>query len=241
MRILVVSDLHYSLKQFDWLCLRAGDYDLLAIAGDLLDLGGHADLGTQSVVVEKYLARLAESAPLVVCSGNHDLDDETDEGERFAAWLKYLELNRVSVDLQSMMIGDCLVSMCAWWEGPVSREEIAQFLEAESAKRTGRWIWLYHAPPDGAKISWTGKDYKGDTFLPELIAKHNPDIVFCGHIHNSPFRKEGSWHDRIGSTWVFNAGRQMSSTPSTIMIDVGTMQATWDSDMDVETIELTAN
>jgi len=31
MRILYVADLHYSLKQFDWLLANAGSYDIAAI------------------------------------------------------------------------------------------------------------------------------------------------------------------------------------------------------------------
>ena len=38
MRILVVSDLHYTLKQLDWVTAVAPDYDLVVIAGDLLDM-----------------------------------------------------------------------------------------------------------------------------------------------------------------------------------------------------------
>ena len=58
MQALIVADLHYNLRQFDWLLRVAGDYDLVIVAGDLLDLAGHADLDTQIVVVTKYLARL---------------------------------------------------------------------------------------------------------------------------------------------------------------------------------------
>lgn len=38
MRLLFVADLHYSLKQFDWVTTHAPNYDLVAIGGDLLDL-----------------------------------------------------------------------------------------------------------------------------------------------------------------------------------------------------------
>jgi Icc-related predicted phosphoesterase len=39
MKMLFVADLHYTLKQLDWLVANAGDYDLVVIGGDLLDLG----------------------------------------------------------------------------------------------------------------------------------------------------------------------------------------------------------
>ncbi len=238
MRILYVSDIHYSLKQFDWLCAEAKEFDVLVIAGDLLDLGGHADLDTQSVVVSKYLQRLGSALPVAVCSGNHDLDAQNKSGERTAEWLVHVNLPQVSVDLQSLTVKGCHFSVCSWWDGPVSREEVAGFLANEALKAVRPWLWVYHAPPDGAKTTWTGKDYVGDTYLRDFILQHQPDFVLSGHIHNSPFRREGRWIDRIGKTWVFNPGRQPSATPSAIVIDLDRMEATWDSEMDTETVSL---
>ncbi len=238
MRILFVSDIHYSLKQLDWLCGAAAGFELLIIGGDLLDLAGHADVDTQTVVITKYLQRLGAALPVAVCSGNHDLDGRSENGERQADWLKHLDLARVSVDRQSLAIGGCRFSICSWWDGPESREDVAEFLATE-AKKDGRpWIWVYHSPPDGAKTSWNGKNYSGDTLLTELIHTHKPDIVLSGHSHHSPFRKEGGWFDRIGDTWVFNPGRQPSYTPATIVLDLAAMEATWNSEMDIETISL---
>jgi Icc-related predicted phosphoesterase len=238
MRILFVADIHYSLKQLDWLCGAAAGFDALVIGGDLLDLAGHADLDTQTVVVAKYLKRLGTDLPVAVCSGNHDLDVQSDGGERRADWLAHLDLERVSVDHQSLVVRGRHFSICSWWDGPQSQEEVAQFLAAEAQKKSRPWIWIYHASPDGAKTSWNGKNYSGDTFLTGLIHEHKPDIVLSGHIHNSPFRTQGHWFDRIDNTWVFNPGRQPSSTPATIVLDLAEMKATWDSEMDVQTVSL---
>lgn len=38
MKLLFVADLHYALKQFDWLVAEAGNYELVVIGGDLLDM-----------------------------------------------------------------------------------------------------------------------------------------------------------------------------------------------------------
>ena len=74
MRILFVADLHYALKQFDWLTANSGHYDLIILGGDLLDLGSQLDFDVQIVVVEKYLQRLRQGSRLLVSSGNHDGD-----------------------------------------------------------------------------------------------------------------------------------------------------------------------
>src|SRR5690242_5458019 len=88
MKILVVADIHYALPQFDWVVEVAPRYDLVVIAGDLLDTNSLVDPGTQIVVVLKYLRKLRELARLVVCSGNHDLDAVGPGGEKQALWME---------------------------------------------------------------------------------------------------------------------------------------------------------
>jgi len=48
-------------------------------------------------------------------------------------------------------------------------------------------------------------------------------------VHESPFASEGAWVDRIGSTLVFNAGRQRGPVPTCIELDTETGRATWHS------------
>jgi predicted MPP superfamily phosphohydrolase len=74
MRILLVSDLHYSLKQLDWVVAHAGDYDLVVVAGDVLDIASRVEPDAQIAVVLEYLARMAAQTTFVACSGNHDLN-----------------------------------------------------------------------------------------------------------------------------------------------------------------------
>ena len=81
----------------------------------------------------------------------------------------------------------------------------------------------------GSKTCWTGKKHVGDEHLRGWIERHQPDMVFSGHIHNSPFYPDGSWIDRIGRTWVFNPGRQIGPEPATIILDFAAMTAEWSS------------
>ena len=59
MRILMVSDLHYTLKQFDWVTQVASEYDVVIVAGDLLSIASPVDPDAQIAVVLEYLARIA--------------------------------------------------------------------------------------------------------------------------------------------------------------------------------------
>ncbi len=62
MRILLVSDLHDALPQFDWVVEAAGDSDLVVLAGDHLDIASHVALGTQSFVIGNDVTLLREKA-----------------------------------------------------------------------------------------------------------------------------------------------------------------------------------
>lgn len=238
MKILVVADLHYALPQFDWLLGRAESADVVIIAGDVLDLAGFADLDTQIVVVKKYLIRLREKAPVVISSGNHDGDVRNANGEHVAEWLKQLRIENVYVDYQRLELDGVLISVFPWWDGDDTRQEMLEFLANESVRVRGQWIWVYHAPPSDSPVAWTGSKDAGDRVLRDLIEKHQPDFVFSGHIHNSPFFDEGSWIDRLGKSWVFNPGRQIGNLPPSILLDLKENTAHWASAYGERTIQL---
>jgi Icc-related predicted phosphoesterase len=227
MKMLFVADLHYTLRQLDWLVENAARFDLVIIGGDLLDLDSALDFDVQIVVVEKYLHRIRRNAPLLVSSGNHDGDSHNAANECFAEWLLLSRAEGLFVDGESAMLGDTRVTACPWWNGPVSRAQLENLLARESVKSVRRWIWSHHEPPEGARVSWTGKKLLGDHFLREWINRFEPDLVLSGHIHSAPFYPEGSWIDRVGKTWVFNPGRQPGPFPTYIILDLEASVAEW--------------
>ena len=124
----------------------------------------------------------------------------------------------VSSDGKSFVLDETLFTICPWWDGPVTRAASRRSLPGRAQPRK-QWIWIHHAPPDKSPISWGGARYFGDAELGQWIGEYRPDIVFSGHVHQSPFVKDGSWVDRIGATWVFNAGQQFGASPTHIIID----------------------
>jgi hypothetical protein len=62
--------------------------------------------------------------------------------------------------------------------------------------------------------------------------------VLCGHIHQAPWVEGGSWHARLGDTWVFNAGKQPGPIPPHITIDTDTGHAEWYGVYDAESLSL---
>lgn len=240
MKLLSVSDLHFSLKQFDWVVQEAPRYDAVIIAGDLLDIAGHLDLDSQITIVAKYLRTISTKTRLLVCSGNHDGDAQTETKEYIARWLQRVRADGLVVDGASVTFGDVKVSVCPWWDGPSTREAMQAFLRREKDPAAKTWLWVHHAPPDGFGVSWTGKEHAGDAFLAGLIDELTPDLVFSGHIHNSPFRAGGAWASRVGPAWVFNAGRQLGVPPTFIELDLVAGTARWVSQAGTEDLALAA-
>ena len=237
MRYLVASDLHYGLQQFDWIAEAATQFDAVVLGGDHLDIVGRAELGAQIVLLSALFGRLADLTTLFANSGNHDLDARLDHGEKAATWLGRLD-PRVVSDGESRRVGADLVSVCAWWEGPVTLADVERQLAVDASQRDGSgvWMWVYHSPPSESPTSWSGSRHFGDDVLNRLVLEHQPDIVVTGHVHEAPFIPGGSWNDRLGDTLILNAGRQSGPVPAHIIVDTDVRTASWFTTAIEETI-----
>lgn len=229
MQLLFVADLHYALKQFDWLASNAAKYDVVVIGGDLLDLASTLDIDVQAIVIEKYLARLSQLTHVIVSSGNHDGDSRNAANESIARWLLDAKAPQLFVDGDSVEMSGTLITVCPWWDGPVARAQVEAQLAKDAGKTKVKWIWIHHAPPDQSPVSWTGRKFGGDEILVEWIARYQPDVVLSGHIHNAPFRSGGSWSAQSGRTWIFNPGRQIGPFPTYLSFDFEKMTVGWTS------------
>ena len=229
MKILVASDLHYRLKQFDWLVSQANKYDALIIAGDMLDISSLLDLNVQIVVIKKYLKQISEQTQLLVCSGNHDGNENNEADEYVAPWLQEARDQRVYVDGDNVFFGSTLFTIFPWWDGDVTKQEVNKQFEQASQLQFDQWVWIYHAPPDNSPTSWAGSRFIGDAELNKWIERYQPYLVVTGHIHESPFKNNGSWVDQIGKTWVFNAGSHFGDVPAHIILDLEAMHVEWHS------------
>ena len=240
MRCLVVADLHYSLPQFDWLLAAAPQFDLVIFAGDALDIGSAVDFRAQIVVVKKYLERLTGKSRVMLCSGNHDLDERNAEGEKYSRWIAEVRELGIACDGDDLMVGDTLFTVCPWWDGPLLRQRLDAQLSAGAAKSAKRWIWVHHAPPANSPTSWGGKRYFGDVELVQWIERHKPAMVISGHVHQSPFVPDGSWFDRLSDTWVFNTGLQAGRPPTYMVLDLDENRAYWLAAGEAQWIDLGA-
>lgn len=227
MRLLLVSDLHYVLRQFDWVLDRASEFDVVVLAGDLLDISSLVPLETQVVAMQATIRALTERCTTIVCSGNHDLTARNVHGEKSAPWIEAMGTNGAFVDWMTLDGDDLRITICPWWDGPATRADVAEQLAGDRPDDGRRWMWIYHYPPDDSPVSWVGNRHIGDRDLTGWIAEHRPDVVLTGHIHDAPFRDGGSWSATMGTTTVINAGRHTGPIPAHVEIDSVENRATW--------------
>ena len=210
------------------------------MAGDQLDISSTVPLDAQAVVMLQYFELLQSTSRFIVSSGNHDLTGEDANGERSAVWLGHARSRGILTDGDAVLVGDTLITVCPWWDGPFGRDAVAAQLSRDAADRPARWIWVYHWPPLDSPTSWTGKRVLRRRRARRLDRRAPPGRGAERARPSAPFKPDGGWADRIGHTWVFNPGRQTGSTPTCIEIDFDAQQATWMSLMGVEQIDLTA-
>jgi Icc-related predicted phosphoesterase len=220
MRLLLAADIHYNLRQMAWLEAEAGHYDAVILAGDLLDVTGHAPLANQQRTMQEALRLIAARAPVLVASGNHDVEED---GE--ADWLYAVAGGRIFVDGSTVAWNGVAVTLWPW------RSDGRTPLPQGAAHRLPgvTRIWVHHAPPADTRIGCcaTGKPPGGSATLTARIRRHQPNLVVCGHIHDAPFRPQGGWWDRIGDTLCVNPGRQHGHEPTYVVLDLAAGELGW--------------
>ena len=226
MRILLVSDLHYTLPHYDWVASVADRFDVVVLAGDHVDIVSPVGIDAQIVALRATLAGIAARTRLLVCSGNHDLNTRSPAGEKTADWLDPLRAAGAVVDGDTVEVGDVRFTIVGWWDGPVAQAEVDEQLAAAAPTDGRRWMWVYHSPPHGP-LAWTGSKHFGDPVIAGWIERWRPTAVLMGHIHQAPFTPDGAWLDRLGPTWLFNAGKQVGPVPAHIEIDLDEAVARW--------------
>ncbi len=204
MTLLHVSDLHFRQPWFQWLREHAPNHDVLIISGDLLD-HRRTDVSAQMDWVAEWLR--ASQVPVVVSSGNHDLEwDSARYRWQPAYWLRRLE-PPVYADGAVLGRGGLRLAGIACTQRPRS-------VQAD--------VWVVHTPPAGTAIARTSARHdRGDPLLTATIRREAPAWVCSGHVHDASV-----WHDQIGPTTVFNPGvNPHGRFPNHILIEPETGEA----------------
>jgi Icc-related predicted phosphoesterase len=86
--------------------------------------------------------------------------------------------------------------------GEYSEKELAERLERFAAFE--RLILICHCPPKGTPLDQAGPGrHLGSQAVRDFIEKHQPELFFCGHIHEAH-----GVSAQLGRTRAFNVGKQ---------------------------------
>ncbi len=130
----------------------------------------------------------------------------------------------------SASVGDTLFTICPWWTGRWPKAASPSSSQRDAAKERARWIWIYHAPPEGALIAREvlgaprrrRADAMGRPATSPIWSSAATPTMHCGS------GSTGSWIDKIGATWVHECRTpdRRSSRPH-IVIDTTMHAALW--------------
>lgn len=185
MKLLVAGDLHFDKEKFNNLAGMLLDCDVLCLTGDYLDdrLG---DRSRQVEWVSKWLTDI--SIPIVMCSGNHDLDELAE-----CDWISKLS-NRAVITDNSI------------WTHKGVTFGVIPFIGAQYSKFSKCDVVLNHLPPSNTKTSQRrGEDFGDDEIYFSLThGVLSPKFVLCGHVHD-PIDEI----DSIEGTTIINASSRI--------------------------------
>jgi hypothetical protein len=221
MTLLLTSDLNGQFRWYEWLAGAANRVDAICVAGDLIN-PFRGEIRSQREMAEFAAWRLGGSrVGFFACEGDQDL-----WGSRWH-WLKSLAGTRRN--------GEVAVTSVPWkCEDPAWFENPRRW----SKEASGCWLVLEHEPPPGTAVAAGAAT---ELLEDSLAMKFAPDFLLSGHMRCAPWLREGSWWDRRGRTFVFNAGFDPESAfPCHILLDTARREAIWKHADGYERIRLDA-
>jgi len=242
-KLLLTADLHFHRPWYEWLLDHGPHYDMVAIAGDLMEQHYPGGMVPQLYYLHDWIqAMVKRKAVLAICSGNHDLPSTAplvvprvglpkekmrllEDYAKQDHWLQALRRDRqVTVDQDHRIVrsahGEAMMVSC------VAYRADGRFLVREQFPPP--WLLLHHEPPAATKLA---APKAGNAGLSAFIRVTPPRYILSGHVHFTE-GAENAFYERVGGAHCFNC-RQHSTTgprpdvPNVVILDTVSSQATW--------------
>jgi hypothetical protein len=243
-RILLTADLHFHRPWFEWILRVADRYDLVCVAGDLLNIYHPDGFVPQLIYVFEWVQQFVKlPSNLALCSGNHDLPvnlpllkpgdsirkDKLSTLSEYAKnrrWLRALRLtHQVAVDEDSKMVrsthGEFLSVLCFPYEAD-GRVTIPECITEPA-------LILHHEPPAQTRIA---EPKGGNREFALFVARRQPAWTLSGHVHYTA-GEQNHFFQTIGRTCCFNCRQIPIETvvlppePNFISLDTRTREVSW--------------
>jgi len=226
MKLLLTADLHYRVHWFRWLIEQAPSYDLVCIAGDLLDLFNSETRMEQARDIGRLTRELADLVPVAVCSGNHDDVGRLVSHDRAFVYEWFVDLGthpNITTDGSTRKLENLIVTTIPY---RCSREEKSIWLDRGFTirRQTGiPWIVLHHVP---AK---TGSGVSGEELeAAEILPAYRPDYFVSGHDHALPYAFGQCWNRKADEVCLLNPGQLLSAPfPNHITVNTESGESSW--------------
>ncbi len=195
MKILAVADIHGSEEHLAKLgkLVKKHEPEFIIFAGDLSNFGKDLD---------KLAKKLDFGVPVLMIHGNHEsAEDIVGLSKKF----------NFITPLHGGVFEKDGVKILGCGGGGLSRrhedfERMKGFFRREIEDHEGKLILVTHAVPRRTKIDEASfGNYIGDDGIKEFMQEHKPDLLICGHIHET-----SGMSQQIGKTLVINPGPQGS-------------------------------
>jgi Icc-related predicted phosphoesterase len=189
MRILAFSDLHMARSRAADLVAASADADLVIGAGDYCNMRQGLDEAMQMLS--------GIGAPLVLIPGNAEsaaeLTDAAPEG------VHVLHGTGMTVDgLRLFGLGYGVpVTPFGDWSCDLSEAEAAEMLD----RCDGTDVLVVHSPPKGFGDTTSQGMSVGSVAVRDAVERLQPELVFCGHIHDS-----WGYRGSLGRSEIANLG-----------------------------------
>ncbi len=194
MRILALTDIHGAYADAQKILSAEVGYDVVVIGGDLTTFGTPAE-------AERAIRQFQENGkPILVVSGNMDPPELDRTFERLDV---LIDSRGRTIDTVGFfgISGAPVSPLKTPYEIP--EQEILRRANAgwETLSRATQTVFVPHSPPVNTALDRirSGK-HVGSSAVREFIEAHAPDLVICGHIH------ESLGTDSIGPTIMVNCG-----------------------------------
>ena len=191
MKLLIFSDIHSHHKALEQLVATEADYYFAA--GDLVSWArGLEECGR---ILEPRAGRV------YILPGNHE------SAEQITAFCQQFGFH--DFHGQTLHIGRHHVAGLGY-SSPTPFNTPGEYSEAELAERLAPFaalrplVLICHAPPHGTALDRVRDGlHAGSRSVREFVDRHQPEYLFCGHIHEA----EGAQID-IGKTRAINVGKR---------------------------------
>jgi predicted MPP superfamily phosphohydrolase len=228
MKILITADLHYR-EQWFRLLSRAPEWDLLCIAGDLLDMFSAEPRIVQARTVSGWIRELAKVTRVAICSGNHDNTGPQITADRAPVYEWLYELGKepgTITDGSTEVFDDLIVTTVPY---DCSREQKSVWLDRGASIRRQRgspWLVLHHVPP----IAYPGSFLREEREAKELLLTYRPEYFVSGHSHEFPYFPGSSWRQIVNGVNVLVPGQILSAPfPNHIILNTLLKEASWET------------